>query len=454
MQGGFFKPGALTAPTFANAPKPSTTPTPNALGGVTPLMQTSTPSTTTQQLNNPSFAKNLGFGTEVTGQPQTAAPSVPGLVPLPGIQTSGSNFTPTSTGTQQGPLFNVAGSQNSGGAPAAPQSQVNPNAGYNAGVPQQQAPVGTPVAQPASQGQQPINQQGLLKNLLDQQNTYRSQLQNLASQSQAVGTQFGQMEGNILGTPGEMGYQTGRINQLEQLKQGTQANIAEQESALQSAEAPLLSNLTSAAGQLGPQQQTITPPAGGTTFDALTGQSYTNPELGPIGSQQFYNPNQPNGGGTPFTAGEVSGNTALGQQYAQNVSANNQAESIRGQIDQTLAGNPQLNPSSFTDVNKALQFLNGKVSNPAYQTLSNQLTEYVNTLAPILGVGGDTTNLKTQIAQGFVNAAASGQSLSSVLQSISQLAQTKLNAQKGGESGSVQQPNNTNANSTTASAWH
>jgi len=67
--------------------------------------------------------------------------------------------------------------------------------------------------------------------------------------------------------------------------------------------------------------------------------------------------------------------------------------------------------------------------------LSNYLSEYVNTLAPILGVGGDTTNLKTQIAQGFINAHQSGQSISSVLNGIETLAQQKLQAQQGGSQG-------------------
>lgn len=161
--------------------------------------------------------------------------------------------------------------------------------------------------------------------------------------------------------------------------------------------------------------------------------SLAQPQLSGIGTQQFYNPLNPGqSSGTPFTGGQVQGDVALGQQYAQNVSANNQAQAIKSNIQTYLAQNPTLNPSQFSDVNTALQFLNGKVSNPQYQTLSNYLQEYINTLAPILGVGGDTTNLKTQIANGFVNAAASGQSVSQVLDGIEQLAQAKLNAQQGG----------------------
>jgi hypothetical protein len=165
------------------------------------------------------------------------------------------------------------------------------------------------------------------------------------------------------------------------------------------------------------------------------------PQLGAVGTQGYYNPltGQPSSGtsaNTPFGGGEAQGNVALGQQYAANVSAFNQGTAVKNTINQYLNSNPTLNPSSFTDVNAVLQLLNGKVSNPQYQTLSNYLQEYVNTLAPILGVGGDTTNLKTEIANGFVNAHQSGQSISQVLDGIESLAQAKLNAQQGGSNGS------------------
>lgn len=180
------------------------------------------------------------------------------------------------------------------------------------------------------------------------------------------------------------------------------------------------SGLTAAAGLAQPQQYGIT----STPFYPSQGNT------GQFGSL-------PGGGQGAFNAGKVQGDVALGAQNAQNISANNQAKAIKTNIQSYIASNPTLNPSQFSDVNSALQFLNGKVSNPQYQTLSNYLQEYINTLAPILGVGGDTTNLKTQIANGFVNAAASGQSLTQVLDGIEQLAQAKLNAQEGGSQGSA-----------------
>lgn len=108
-------------------------------------------------------------------------------------------------------------------------------------------------------------------------------------------------------------------------------------------------------------------------------------------------------------------------------SAETAAEGIKNTIVSYLNQNPQLNPSDLAAGNILQQWIQGKqLTDPKYQTLFNYLNEYTNTLAPILGVGGDTTNLKTQIAQSFVNAAASGQSISEVLNSLSQLAANKV----------------------------
>jgi hypothetical protein len=136
-------------------------------------------------------------------------------------------------------------------------------------------------------------------------------------------------------------------------------------------------------------------------------------------------------GGGLFQAGAIQGQQALGQQYPALISAHTQAQGIQNQITNYLQQNPALNPSTVTDVNKVAQWLlGGKLGDPKYQTLANYLQEYVNTLAPILGVGGDVTNLKTEIAQSFVNGAANGQSISEVLENIDNLAATKLNAMK------------------------
>lgn len=127
---------------------------------------------------------------------------------------------------------------------------------------------------------------------------------------------------------------------------------------------------------------------------------------------------------TPLTS---TGAGAVLQGVPQLQSANTAAEGIRNTIDQYLAANPQLNTSDLAAGNVLKQWLEGKqLTDPKYQVLFNYLNEYTNTLAPILGVGGDPTNLKTQIAQSFINAAASGQSISQVLGAMSSLASNKI----------------------------
>lgn len=151
-----------------------------------------------------------------------------------------------------------------------------------------------------------------------------------------------------------------------------------------------------------------------------------NPNYTPVGAQG--------------ASGVLAGIPAL-------TSANTAAEGIKNTIVSYLGANPQLNPSDLAAGNLLQQWIQGKqLTDPKYQTLFNYLNEYTNTLAPILGVGGDATNLKTQIAQGFVNAAASGQSISQVLSAMSQLATNKIqDLSSGATGGGTSVPNPTTA---------
>ncbi len=155
----------------------------------------------------------------------------------------------------------------------------------------------------------------------------------------------------------------------------------------------------------------------------------------------------------PITSG------AQGQVLAslpQMQAANNAAEGIKGKIISYLQANPTLNQNTLAVGNLAQQWLQGKqLSDPKYQTLFNYLNEYTNTLTPILGVGGDSTNLKTEIAQGFINAAASGQSISEVLNNISQLAEGKIQDLQAGALGGgvVSNPQTQSTNVSNNSGW-
>lgn len=116
--------------------------------------------------------------------------------------------------------------------------------------------------------------------------------------------------------------------------------------------------------------------------------------------------------------------------------ANTAAKGIKNTIISFLNSNPDLNQADAALVNQAQQWLQGQqLTDPRYQTLFNSLNEYTSTLAPILGVGGDPTNLKTQIAQSFINAQASGQSIATVLNNIENLADQKITNFRSGALG-------------------
>lgn len=138
----------------------------------------------------------------------------------------------------------------------------------------------------------------------------------------------------------------------------------------------------------------------------------------------------------PQATATIGGQAGVLGQLPALESADVAAEGIKDKITTYLASNPQLNPSALAVGNVLQQWVQGKqLSDPKYQTLFNYLNEYTNTLAPILGVGGDATNLKTQIAQSFVNAAASGQSIAEVLENIQGLSRGKIEDIRSGAVG-------------------
>lgn len=136
-------------------------------------------------------------------------------------------------------------------------------------------------------------------------------------------------------------------------------------------------------------------------------------------------------------------------------SANTAAEGIKNTINTYLAANPTLNASDLAAGNILNQWIQGKqLTDPKYQVLFNYLNEYTNTLAPILGVGGDPTNLKTQIAASFINAAASGQSISQVLDAMSKLADNKIKDLQVGAIGGTTSVANTTPSVGGGSIWN
>lgn len=162
--------------------------------------------------------------------------------------------------------------------------------------------------------------------------------------------------------------------------------------------------------------------------------------LGYAGSagQQFLNSAlqqaQP-GFNAPLATAQVGGQAGVIGSLPLLKSSETAAQGIKDQIVTYLASNPELNPTALVKANFVDQWVKGELSSPKYQTLYNLLNEYTNTLTPILGVGGSTTNLKTEIAQSFINAAASGQSIAQVLDGIQNMSRSKIQNLESGALG-------------------
>lgn len=316
-------------------------------------------------------------------------------------QTSGNFGTQSKVGTTQYP---DSQSPAKGGVP-----QVAPAAPYQ---PTDQSPEATTYRQNNPTNPQP----GLIQNLLNvsQANPAVGQArQQLLAYNQAVLDK----QNAIDATGADLAFKQGEQQTLQRTAQaGLQARQeavqnALQEQGLQQQAAGQAASLAAPVSQFG----VLTNPQ--------TGQAVSGGNIGSLA----------------FQGGQIQGQQAAGQQSAGMQAANVAAKGIQNSITSYLQQNPQLNPSDATFANAISQWVSGQqLGDPKYQTLANYLNEYISTLAPILGVGGDTTNLKTQIAQSMLNARASGQSIIQVLQNLSSLADQKVqNFASGAQGGGV-----------------
>lgn len=152
--------------------------------------------------------------------------------------------------------------------------------------------------------------------------------------------------------------------------------------------------------------------------------------------QQFLNQALGQGFNIPQTQANLSGQMGVLETLPQLEAADTAAEGIKSMITTYLASNPTLNPSDAALANQFKAWVEGKqLTDPKYQTLFNYLNEYTNTLAPILGVGGSPTNLKTEIAASFVNPRAGGASIAEVLNNLSTLSRNKVQNLRSGATG-------------------
>lgn len=214
--------------------------------------------------------------------------------------------------------------------------------------------------------------------------------------------------GGVEQTAGDASLQMGKAGILQNLaakQQQIKQNELDQLMSAYNAEAGILST------QLGATQ-----PQAGASY-------YGSPETGTL-----------RGTGSVFQAGAISGQQSMGQQFPQMQAAVSQADAIKSTI-QNLLSTTTLNPTDFTDVNKAINFLTGKVGSPQMQTLGNYIGQYIATLAPIIGT--DTN----AIAQEMVNANARGGSIVDVINNLQSLANAKIQIYQNVGTGSTNQVN-------------
>lgn len=471
---------SLVSQLFGNKPvnfaTPMTTSTP-------PIASSPNVQAATSQVKNPALPSNATQASLLMG-PLATAPTAQTTAQV------GSGSTPYVAPQSTTPVVNT---------PSATNPTSNPNANYSAGITQTNTGAGTPVTTPvpaastaASVTGQPLTQQGLLgqqQALIAQQD---SQQANLTSQEQALATQLGQQNQNVLTSGDEIGLGTGLMGQLQNNYTSAEGALENQQARLAQYEQPQLAALGTSASQLSPQNQAITPPAGGVTTIANTGQQYSNPIYEPASSAvQAYSP-QPNGtagqpstagqasqyavkqgdsltsiaaangmtaaqleaanpqitnpnlitpgenitippsntGNTAFTGGEVAGQAAAGTNVVNLKGALASAISIHGQITQLLAANPQLNSSPVGLANQLNQYLNtGVIPNGPYTQLIQDLTDYAATASAALGYGGAPTDSKAILSQSLVPTLAAGGTLDAALTNLETTIQGKVNAQ-------------------------
>lgn len=189
----------------------------------------------------------------------------------------------------------------------------------------------------------------------------------------------------------------------------------------------ILQNAANTVAQQALEQQKIEQSGASTNLNASLPQgfAYGSNVINPLTGQSY---GAGGGGGGPFEGGMQLGNLNLGQQFSQTVApAYKQAGTIKDSFVNFLAQNPQINSSSLNIANAAQQWLQGKqLSDPNQAKLGQFLTEFTNTLTPIIGSAGDVTNFKQELVNQLVNSTASGQSITQAINNLYDIAGMKV----------------------------
>lgn len=285
--------------------------------------------------------------------------------------------------------------------------------------------------------------------------------QNLDTIQKAVAEEEALTGGSYSGTAADY---SGRMAQLENIKQAAQANVNAQQQNLSTfsgqAQNAMGAGLTAATQQ-------VQAPYGTPLYNPLTGTTVDTAGAGASGIVSQWSDYLAKGGDPAQVPSSVSGNsvlwgqvlngakaanpsfdvnTALGSaagrqqvgatggaiasqqqtQVAQYQSTLQQGQNLQSQLSD-LISTFGLNPSNINAVNAGLQKIAQNVSDPHYQQLSNYINEVANTYAQALTPpGGSATDTTRSIATGMLNSTASGQSILSVIQGMDNAVKAKI----------------------------
>ncbi len=249
----------------------------------------------------------------------------------------------------------------------------------------------------------------------NQYNQANQQLQQLQTDAATQAANIGGSRTNLAEAGGETGI-------LQNLVSGKEAALTGEMSAAQQAaqtataqQQAQQSGLAAAGGLAQPQQVGPT----NVPFNPTTEQ-YGSPAAGAYG-----------GGNGLQSVGGIQGQMDIGQQVTQLNSYLGGANVVGSNLQKLISDN-NINPTGITYANGAIQFGEQQMSNPQYQEFAGQINDFVSSLAPILGVGGSTTDMKTQMSSQIVNALQSGQSINQVIGYFLQQAQQKIQGLSSG----------------------
>ena len=150
------------------------------------------------------------------------------------------------------------------------------------------------------------------------------------------------------------------------------------------------------------------------------------------------------------SVGNISGQIGIGQNVAQLNSSLGGAQVVGQNLNKLISDN-NINPTALTFANGALQLGAQYTSNAAYQQFQGQINDFIASLAPILGAGGNVTDMKTQMSSQIVNALQSGQSIQDTVNYFLDQAKQKIGGLSAG--GGAGQSNGTNNTTNSQYNW-